>query len=206
MEKYFLQRIDNLKATRGSNAKKTLLEEYLTDELFLRAVQYTLDSRKHYNISLENFPEFKESSKVNASIDDVFKYLDFLANKRGCTDFEKDKLHSLACSSKDIYDITSIILKKSLDCGAGATTINAVRPDTVEIFPYMRCSTIAHVGKITYPAFVQEKLNGEYIAVIKEGDRVYHRTRNGSYLDLKGRFVQQFKECEYDNWGYCINR
>ncbi len=191
-----IRRLRSIKGKGSAAIKKDLLQEYLADPAFLQVTQFTLDSRKHYNVT--DLPDFVQST-VGTSLDDALDYLEFLSTKRGCTDFEKDKLITLAGSSKPIYDVVKMILSKTLDCGCGAVSINKARPNTVEIFPYMRCSTISKISNINFPAIVQEKLNGEYIAIIKKDGKILHRTRNGNYLDLKGRFFQQFMECEYDN-------
>jgi ATP-dependent DNA ligase len=185
-----LDRLDNLKKLSKTNDKKVLLKEYLEDSDFLRFVELTLDTRKNYNVT--ELPEYKESG-FTYSLKDLYQYFDYLANKRGCKDFEKEQLFSIACSHPTLYNIAKTILNKTLDCGCGAITINKVRPDTVEIFPYCRCSLVEEIGNIQYPAIVQEKLDGEYISVIVDRhNKVYHRTRSGNYLDLKGRFVKQF--------------
>jgi ATP-dependent DNA ligase len=195
-----LRRLKSIKGKGSVNKKIELLQEYMKDDIFLKFIQYTLDSRKHYNIKqlplLDEF-NFKNMQESEKALENILIFLNELSLNRGCSDHEKNKLVNMI-TSRDLYDVVSTILSKSLNCGCSITTVNKARPNTVEDFPYMRCSTIAKISNIKYPAIVQEKMNGEYIAIIIKNKKVVHRTRDGSFLDLKGYFSSDFSAIKSD--------
>lgn len=152
-----------------------------------------MDARKHYNIS--ELPVFNRANPNSTSVTNIFGILNKLSEKRGATKSELNALIEAASIDWQTYYVVDCIVSKTLRCGVGAKTINDVMPNFIEIFPYMQCSSIGKIDNIKYPAFVQEKLNGEYVCIIIKDNSIKYRTRNGSYLEL----LNKFDKCLLDN-------
>lgn len=98
--------------------KEKIIGENINNELFKKVIFYALDPFKMYNTREIDYIE----NSNNATVESIFKYLDFLATKRGCTDSEKLHLSKLASIDEETVNVINRIVTKDLKCGASIKT------------------------------------------------------------------------------------
>ena len=170
--------------TPSTNDKIRLLKESLKDDLFRKVVKYALSKDMKYKI--KKFQPFKGAPKGllqnDVDIALVFEYLKQLSAKPGVSNADKQKLFDML-TDRPTYEVVRRICTKDLKIGADARTINKARPGTVNVVPYMRCSTVKKIGNIDFSgdgAFVQEKADGTFVNVmINSLGQIKIITRNG---------------------------
>lgn len=118
--KPILEILDDIADTSSRNEKSEILETYLKDKVigptFKKVLRYTLDPFLKYHVT--DLPQVKlTSTKVKPRVDDIFTYLDYLASKTGCTDFEKSELLKFASIDLETIEVVRRIIGKSLKCG-----------------------------------------------------------------------------------------
>lgn len=196
-----VSKIQNIRSENGRIKKSLILKEYLNDEGFCEFIKHVFNFKKNYYI--EEMPEF-EQSDFKSTLPTIISYLNVLAMKNSCTDEEKNTLIKFAASDKDLYEVTKMLISKSLNCGVGVKTVNSVKPNLITIQPYMRCSQIDQMPKISCPCFVQEKMNSEFITVEKHNNSICYKTRSGNILHLNGIFDNYFNNLKVFQISECV--
>ena len=95
-----------------------------------------------------------------------------------------------SCNAK----VIERIIQKDLKCGVQSSTANAVWSGLVSEYPCMLCSQFDQklVDKISYPAYVQLKMDGmRFNAIVRDG-KVEFRSRNGKEIQLLGNLEKEF--------------
>lgn len=173
-----LNALNKIAETTATNEKVILLEKYLKQSEFLSVVHFALSKDRMYNI--KKLPAFKRQGFIKTTTKDIFEFLNTLSGQTGSSDQDKHKLAQLASIDPETYEVVKRIVEKDLKCGANAKLINKARPGTINIVPYMRCSTSKKIDNIQYPAIVQEKVDGMFVNImINEKGQMKILTRNG---------------------------
>lgn len=176
--------IDKLKEKTPKEKVDYLLELCNTDE-FEKFCLYALDSSKSYYItSVDTFPfdPFYDSSELY-TMDDVYKYLDFLNDKGSADSLDRRNLEMM-CSQIHEYDkvLVDLILRRSVGCGMALGTLRKYfgkhfLPD----FPCGLCSSYDKqkiLKNIKFPAISQLKSDGARgECIIKSNAKLF--SRNG---------------------------
>lgn len=78
------------------------------------------------------------------------------------------------------------MIQKDLKCGASEGTVNAAWPGFIHEYPCMLASAYDQklVDKVTFPAYVQLKLDGMRFNAIVRNGTVEFRTRNGKEIQI----------------------
>lgn len=182
------EKIMKLKTTSSTNDKVILLKEFLQDDEFSTVIELVYDSSKNYKIKkLPNrIPPKKgdifSAGDKSATNQDIFNYLNKLAAQRGVSNDEKRHLTKLASIDKETYEVVKMIVRKDVKSGFSAKLINKAKPGFIEIIPYCRCSTAKnkmHTVKWEDGVYAQEKVDGIFINIIIQDNKVLLRSRNG---------------------------
>jgi len=96
-------------------------------------------------------------------------------------------------TADDAYVIERII-EKDLRCGVSEATVNKIWPGLIPTYPVTLASGFDEkvMAKISYPAYVQLKLDGMRFNAIVNNGKVEFRSRNGKHIDLLGNLEQEF--------------
>ena len=86
------------------------------------------------------------------------------------------------------------VITKDLRVGCTGSTANKVWPNLVMEYPCMLASVMDTrlLGKMTYPAMAQLKMDGMRFNAIVRGNSCEFRSRNGKEIDLLGNLEQDF--------------
>ena len=178
--------IKELQSTSGTNAKIEILKSIVGTEFeqtFKEVCVYALDGRINYWIT-----DFKDPDICTGdlNLDDLFDTLTSISKREVTGHAAKDKLvETLSYMRSDDVDVARLIIKRDLECGVGAKTINKVWPNLIYIHPYMRCSSYSakNLQNITLPAYSQTKADGSYTDIIVDRIKqtVTYQSRSGEY-------------------------
>jgi ATP-dependent DNA ligase len=96
--------------------------------------------------------------------------------------------------SADDAKVIERVIEKDLRCGVSEATVNKIWPNLIPTYPVMLASGFDEkiMNKMTYPAYVQLKLDGMRFNAIVENGKVDFRSRNGKSIDLLGNLEQEF--------------
>ena len=132
--------VQQLRSTSGSNAKKQLLQR--NDSKLLREVlQATYDPFTKYGI--KKIPPYGKGSlgTLEGSWPQIRLVLGQLAQGHGSDSLKSLLSGTLRAMTKEDADIICCIVKKDLEAGISAKTINAVFPGLIEEFGIMKAAT-----------------------------------------------------------------
>lgn len=187
------QKLENIAKLAGKNEKRDLLKNYLNnDEVFAEAVRLMLDENISFNIN--ELPSSTEKvTEVN--VVKVFQQLNKLAKAKGVTDKQKQELANML--DADARDVVLKILNKKTDAGFGLRSVTTMAPWLLFQTPYQRCSTIAKLDRIEYPAIVQRKADGmfAYASIALQGGLFPKAflSRRGKGFDLFGQLESELQ-------------
>jgi ATP-dependent DNA ligase len=96
--------------------------------------------------------------------------------------------------SADDAKVIERVIEKDLRCGVSEATVNKIWPNLIPTYPVMLASGFDEkiMHKMTYPAYVQLKLDGMRFNAIVENNKVDFRSRNGKSIDLLGNLEAEF--------------
>lgn len=186
--------IQELKATPGKNDKIALLAEH-KDNLLLQNVLYAaLDPYTNYY--MKKLPDYTPCEYVDDELglpvslkDTMDLVLPMLSSRdiRG-----NDALELVAGALGDMTaedaDVFCRILKKNLDCGVQASTVNKVWPKFIPTYPCLLAKGYDEktIARMSWPAYSQMKADGMRVNAFIEDGKVTLRGRSGRAVDLLG--------------------
>jgi len=178
--------LNELNEDNGKNYKVDVLKKHKGDKVLTRLLAMTYDKvRFTYGITMKNIRYTPEAThKRNAlTLTDALDFLELEICTRNLTgNAAQYALESvLEGLTADDAVIIGKVLGRDLKVGLGRTYINKVHKGLVIKPPYMRCGIYSAktAKKITFPAYVQEKCDGRYVAVIVESGAITFQSRSG---------------------------
>ncbi len=191
-----LSMINMIGDSPGRKDKEVLMKGHLNDELFRAIMVQALDPMITFGIKDLSFldsasdPGSIPGDFGGLTLDaDTYEHGSFFGLLRQLAD---RRLTGGAAKSKikqvyDAYDEASRellikILAKDLRVGAGANTVNRVRPGTLFSFDVMLAAKFDE-KKIEYPIRVEPKYDGMRLLAIGNQDGFEFRTRSGKLVD-----------------------
>jgi len=179
--KHVLEKLNHIASSPSTLSKIHILKGYLLDEEFKKVCNYALASK--YVFHVKKFPPFKPLDGDFTNNLAIFDILEKLNASDGANNTMKEVLYNAASTDPETYEVVRRICEGDLKCGVGIKNINKAVPGTIFYIPYMRCSTEAAIGNITYPAYAQEKNDGAFTnMIVKENGGITFFTRNGKAI------------------------
>lgn len=183
-----LQILENLKSANTEIAKKAILKQNENNPTFINTLKLTLSYTEVFHIKSLKEPEFNTNE---ITLDEAYLELNKLktgeltGNK--AYDYFNDILTKLSSRDANVF---MRVIQKRLNCDIGAKTVNSVFPKLIPTMPYMRCSLFDDkiAEKITIPALVQEKMDGQFVNVICKNGKASFYSRSGVEYDFLGVF------------------
>jgi DNA ligase 1 len=192
-----------IKDENSTNAKISLLSEYLLNDDFSTVIKLIYDPNKQYKIKKlpKMIPPKKETlfsaaDKIPTN-QDIFNFLNKLADQRGVSNQDKTELTKLASIDKETYNVVQMIVRKDAKMGGSSKLINRAKPNFIEITPYCRCSTAKskmHTIKWDEGVFAQEKVDGIFVNIIIKENEVLLKSRNGNIIHQLDHIIDWIKE------------
>lgn len=186
-------------ATASLKEKEQLLAPYRNDLEVRRVLEYCYNPRKVYNLYQFSNIQYNPNGQLQFS-PFVWDLLDQIAGSRKQRPEKEALIYGLLQQlTPKSQDLLLRILRKNLRAGISEGIINKVFSGLVPTFPYMRCSSAtkrlinAYLEMNGY-AFLQEKLDGLYIAVERySAGQIRMITRQGNELPVEAFGVLQLE-------------
>lgn len=195
--------LEHLASISANKERGVQLKEYLKDPLFLKVVQYALDTSMTFKV--KKFPEFAGGNGLQTNPSKIFEYLDILDSQPGASLEDKKYLYNLASIDAETYEVVRRICNSDLRCGCSLKSVNKARPGTIFYVPYMRCHTDKKISGIDFSngAYIQEKADGMFDTMDIIGDHtVLFYTRDGKQpkqLDILKNIILDYVKT-HDEW------
>jgi len=186
-------------STTKRNEKLAILNEHKDNELLKTVIKYTLDPHKQFYI--RKIPEYESSKTTTVNeLEALIPLLDDLSDRTVTGNNAIDHLkYILSSLSKEDAYVVERIIAKDLGCGISTATVNKVWSGLISEFPCMLCSAYSDklFDTFDFPAIIQEKLDGMRAVIIKKGDTIDIRSRNGKPIDLLGSLDDEVSKIEF---------
>jgi len=177
--------LNELASNAGRNFKIELLEKHKENEVLKRVVFLALDSM--VNFYIRKIPQYTFAGGPSVSLDYALGELSKLSSRQltgnAAIEFLSNLLGQL---DDDDARVVERVIQKDLRCGVSEATANKVWPGLVSEYPCMLASGYDDklIDKVTWPAYVQLKMDGmRFNAIVKNG-KCEFRSRNGKLVDI----------------------
>lgn len=184
--------LKELESNNSRLAKEAILRREIDNTDLKEAFRLAYDP--HIQFYIRKIPEFQKNKKTD-SLETSMRRLNLLSTRTltGGNGIAHLAL-ILGCSTASDAEVIKGIIAKDLRCGVNESTINKIWPGLIHEYPVMLASAYDEklVDKITYPAFVQLKMDGMRFNAIVRGNKCEFRTRNGRHIDLLGELESDF--------------
>lgn len=207
MEIYHI--LESLESDNSRLEKEFILRKHSTNLILKKIFESSYDPYVNYYVS-----KFKKpiAIEINESkLEDFFILLEKLSMRSITGNSAKNEVIKLfAQMNKLEQKWCERILLKNLRCGVSDTTINKIWPNTIKSFSVSLAETLDAKttdgefeiiqGQISYPVFVEPKLDGLRLIAIKENGKVTLYTRNGSLINTLPSITKILEDAEnYDD-------
>ena len=210
--------LEDLAANPSRNYKIDLLKQHENNRLLREVVRLALDPFTQFYIRKIPKYEATGSGCLMAAMDQLFELSSRIVTGNAAIEHLTQVLTSLSPKNAKVLER---IIAKDLKCGVSIATANDVWLGLILDYPCMLASQYDQklVDKMTWPAYVQLKLDGmRFNAVVRDGQCEF-KSRNGKTIDLLGNLEQEFidksngRDCVFDGEllvadedGYPLNR
>jgi ATP-dependent DNA ligase len=178
---------EQLASDNSRLAKEAILIKNKSNGTLQRVFYLALDPFQQFYI--RKIPEYTISNN-SITLDEALDQLDAL-NKRLVTGHAgiKHLTNILKSLTEKDAKIIERIIAKDLRCGVSEATANKIWPKLISTYPVMLASGYDQklVDKISFPAYVQLKLDGMRFNAIVRGQTVEFRSRNGREIIIPNK-------------------
>lgn len=177
--------------------KECILRQHLTDPTLKRVLFLALDPFTQFYIrKIPNYiPGPASTNRSTMMLEGALDNLEQISKRvvTGNAAINHLKMILESVTADDAYVIERII-EKDLRCGVSEATVNKIWPGLIPTYPVMLASGFDEkvMAKMSYPAYVQLKLDGMRFNAIVNNGKVEFRSRNGKHIDLLGNLEQEF--------------
>ena len=189
------QFFDALAATAGRNDKIAMLEANRENGILREVVRLALDPFTQFYIrKIPNYkPNTGEGISLKFALDSLYDLSARLVTGNAGINHLTGMLEALNVEDAKVIER---IIQKDLKCGVQTSTANKVWMGLIKEYPVMLCSGYEQrlVDKISFPAYVQLKMDGmRFNAIVRDG-KVEFRSRNGKEIQLLGNLEDGFAQ------------
>ena len=177
--------------------KECILRQHLTNLTLRRVLFLALDPFTQFYIrKIPNYiPGPTSTNRSTMMLEGALDNLEQISKRvvTGNAAIIHLKMILESVTADDAYVIERII-EKDLRCGVSEATVNKIWPGLIPTYPVMLASGFDEkvMAKMSYPAYVQLKLDGMRFNAIVNNGKVEFRSRNGKHIDLLGNLEQEF--------------
>lgn len=189
--------IKQLEQEPSTNAKLEILKQHRGNPELREFFYLALSPEEIFYIkkipSLDNWNGY-HSGKYHSLDWAMGKLLD-LSTRKYTGDIGKEHLSFILSSiAPENANLIGRIIKKDPNCGIDYKTVNKIWPGLIKVFPVALCGKNNEKTRknISFPAYIQTKMDGLRICAIVENGTVSFRSRNGKLIDLKGCLEKEF--------------
>ena len=182
-----------LAATSSRLEKEAILKKHHANETLKRVLFLALDPYTQFYI--RKIPQYEQIGNTDIGLEESLNQLHLLSSRTITGNAAIGHLKNVLCNlPAEKAKVIERIIEKDLKCGVSEATVNKIWPDLIPTYPVMLASGFDEkiMNKMTYPAYVQLKLDGMRFNAIVQNGKVDFRSRNGKSIDLLGNLEQEF--------------
>jgi ATP-dependent DNA ligase len=176
---------EQLASDNSRLAKEAILIKNKNNAILQRVFYLALDPFVQFYI--RKIPSYDTKPGNLLSLEEALDNLSILSDRVATGHSAINHLQFILGSvSKEDAKIIERIIAKDMRCGVSEATVNKIWPKAISTYPVMLASGYDQklVDKITFPAYVQLKLDGMRFNAIVKGNTVEFRSRNGKELNI----------------------
>lgn len=186
---------ENIKNAETQSDKLDILKRYPNESLLMRILKYAYNPMADFGMAgHQPLHKGKEHGLGISKFMHIFQ--EILDGK--FTHEEAIFATNLAVSYMNNTEVPVFVgvLRKDLDWGLDAETINAVWPDLIQSYPVQTAvvATPELLSKLEYPCVVQHMSNGIRVNIIIRRNTVEFRNKSGEIIHYFDDFKSQFSE------------
>lgn len=172
--------LNDINVSNSSNHKLSVLEKYKNNDEIKKFLTLVYD-KINYSYSIKKIPEYDvHKGQHKKSIFEISVLFEELNNRTYTGNAAISRVRDLLESVEhETQHIIKCIIDRDIHSGVSTKQINKIFKNLLPSFPYMRCSLIDKLNRITYPAFVQIKMDGTYRTFVKKGLDIKSYSRDG---------------------------
>ena len=193
--------IKDLENESSKNAKLEILKANIDNDLLRQFFLMALNP--HLTFGLKAIPDHTPKVAIGSFLGGAMQGLYPLASREITGNAAIEHLRQIlnSCSADHANLICRIIAKES-QCGVSYKTINKVWKKLIPTTPYMRCASAndKNYDRVSYPAIVEKKANGEFLNIIKRNGQVEIQSRSGKVFDLHNCLDDDLLSLNGDNF------
>ncbi len=184
--------ITELQTTAGILNKREILKEALyIDETFRKYIKYILNPYFQAWISRIDW-SIEGQGKTEAG-EAIHELIEFLEDNESRSDYAVNRVEEIIRSAHpDEVPALMMFIKRDMKAGVAAKSVNKVIPGLVPSFELM-LALQAKKAKITYPCYVEPKLDGLRGISLIESEHITYKTRSGKSLGLHVEFEHELR-------------
>jgi ATP-dependent DNA ligase len=176
---------EQLSSDNSRLAKEAILIKNKNNATLQRVFYLALDPFVQFYI--RKIPNYDTKQGFLLSLEEALDNLSILSDRVATGNSAINHLQFILGSvSKEDAKIIERIIAKDMRCGVSEATVNKIWPGAISTYPVMLASGYDQklIDKITFPAYVQLKLDGMRFNAIVKGNTVEFRSRNGKELNI----------------------
>ena len=176
---------EQLASDNSRLAKEAILIKNKNNAILQRVFYLALDPFVQFYI--RKIPSYDTKQGNLLSLEEALDNLSILSDRVATGNSAINHLQFILGSvSKEDAKIIERIIAKDMRCGVSEATVNKIWPKAISTYPVMLASGYDQklVDKISFPAYVQLKLDGMRFNAIVKGNTVEFRSRNGKELNI----------------------
>jgi len=187
----------DLANTTSRLEKEHILKQNIKNQLLQRVLFLALDPYTQFYI--RKIPSYipgptstnRSTMMLESALDNLNQISKRMVTGNAAINHLKIILESVTADDAKVIER---IIEKDLRCGVSEATVNKIWPGLIPTYPVMLASGFDEkvMTKMSYPAYVQLKLDGMRFNAIVDNGKVEFRSRNGKQIDLLGNLEQEF--------------
>lgn len=178
------QIFETLASNNSRNFKIDFLKQHQDNLILKQVVFLALDPFTQFYI--RKIPTYV-SNPADVDLWEAMQRLDLLSKRELTGNAAIEMLANLLSAvHPDDAEVIKRIIGKDLKCGVSESTVNKIWPNLIAEYPCMLTSAFDQklIDKLTFPAYVQLKLDGMRMNAIVKAGTVEFRSRNGKEIHI----------------------
>lgn len=170
--------ITELQETAGTLAKRDILEIALyADNTFRKYIKYLLNP--YFQAWVSNIDWSIEGQGKIEDGEMIHELIEFLEENESRSDYAVNRVEEIIASAHpNEVPALMMFIKRDIKAGVAIKSVNYVMPGLVPSFELM-LAIQEKKAKITYPCYVEPKLDGARNASVIHSDYIQYKTRSG---------------------------
>ena len=190
------QFVNEMKSTSSLNEKKAIIERHRDSEFIMKAIRYTYDPYKKYNVTSKN------CKKLSHIIDqeppgfvDLFELLDDLDNRTYTGHDAIAMVNGYILQNSEYEDLIFGIIDRNIEIRANASVFNKIVPGLVPTFDVALATKYEprFCDFETEEWFASRKLDGVRCIIRKEGNTIKAYSRAGNEFTTLQKVLDDVK-------------